>query len=135
MAGLRSSTTIPGKLSERMALQTQPIEDRDQIRCLAEEHTAIAVIRNENALCKLVAQNDPQQMQKQPAPARLELNAPVAHTGSLITETVVQSPPSFTILPMQKSIFSHSVPANNSSARREGIWMRYIARNGIGSSP
>merc|ERR1719222_229607 len=46
-----------------------------------------------------------------------------------------QSPPSFTILPMQKSIFNHSVPATNSKRSKDGIWIRYIARNGMGSSP
>jgi len=32
-----------------------------------------------------------------------------------------QSPPSFTIFPMQKSIFNHAVPAISSEIKRDGI--------------
>merc|ERR1711971_509045 len=50
-------------------------------------------------------------------------------------QALAQSTPSLTILPMQKSIFSQGLPERSSSTRSEGIWKRYMARKGTGSSP
>mmetsp|Transcript_90710 Transcript_90710/g.235252 ORF Transcript_90710/g.235252 Transcript_90710/m.235252 type:complete len:97 (-) Transcript_90710:1771-2061(-) len=55
--------------------------------------------------------------------------------NELQTCILPQSPPSLTILPMQKSTLSQGVPGRSSSAKRDGICNKYIAKNGIGSSP